>query len=159
MIQSNNLQQTKDNAIEKYPDLRDTRQHLDDCTITPHRRLPQAFTQKPNERKTGTGVATALLRVDPQHGHLAPLVPRACRASRLSCLVPLASQARAPLKHVRLSSTCASQQRAPPSNVRFSPAHRQTRALSPSILSYSDHLATSFHLSHSYSTLSLSQVL
>ena len=53
------------------------------------------------------------MRVDPQHGRLAPLVPRASRASRLSCLSSTcASQQRALLSNVRFSATCASQQRA-----------------------------------------------
>ena len=56
------------------------------------------------------------MRVDPQHDRLAPLVPRASRASRLSCLAPLVPRASraSRLKHVRLSATCASQQRASP---------------------------------------------
>ena len=67
-------------------------------------RLPQAFTHKPNKRKR-KGVATSLsCRFTAR--------PLRARASRLSCL--------APLKHVRLSATCASQQRAPLSNVRLS---------------------------------------
>jgi len=59
------------------------------------------------------------VRVDPQHGRFAPLVPRASRAS----------------------STCASQQRAP---LASTPTDS---SLPLSVLSYSDHSATSFHLS------------
>ena len=111
----------------KYP----TRRHT--ATLTqlynnPHRRLPQAFAHKPNKEKKG--VATSLLRVDPQHdclACLAPLVPRASRASRLSRLpATCASQARAPLSNVRLSATCAFLSQFSSSS---SLTHRQTRAL------------------------------
>jgi len=106
--------------------LRDTRQHLDDCTLTPtgasHKHLHINPIKKREKERS---------RNFPCARRPTARSPRASRASRLSCL----------------SSTCASQQRAPLSNVRFSPAHRQTRALSPS-LSVSDHSATSFHLSH-----------
>ena len=71
------------------------------------------------------------MRVNPQHDRLAPLVPRASRASRLSFLSCLSC----------LSSTCASQQRAP---LASTPTDS---SLPLSVLSYSDHSATSFHLS------------
>jgi len=63
----------------------------------PHRRLPQAFAHKPNKEKRKRKESQLPLCAS-THSTV---------ASRLSCLAPLV-----PLKHVRLSATCASQQRA-----------------------------------------------
>ena len=81
-----------------YPDTRHTAT-LRRFYNNPHRRLPQAFTQT-HKRKQEKEVATSLLRIDPQ---LDCLAPRASRASRLSSTC--ASRQRAPLGHVRLSTT------------------------------------------------------
>jgi len=104
-----NVQQMKDNAIEKYnPTTRDT------ATLTPlynnpHRRLPQAFK-----------CLACLVPRASRSSRLSCLVPRASRASRARVpLVPRASRARAPLKHVRLSATCASRQLSPSTPERF----------------------------------------
>ena len=143
--------------------LRDTRQHLDDCTITPTGASHKHLHINPIKKREKE-VATSLVRVDPQHGLLAPLVPRASRASRasrLSCLAPLvprASQQRAPSTTctfhnvhlpLRLSSTllCAASQaaslsqvhtqnslsRAPLEHVRLTHSSTQTCFLLPTL--------------------------
>ena len=74
------------------------------------------------------------MRVDPQHDCLAPLVPRASRASCLSCLAPLmprASQQRAPLSNVRLSATRSSS-----SSTCASPAHLLASSFSSLLEAY-----------------------
>ena len=72
------------------PGYADTRQHLNNSTISPTGAFPQAFAHKPKgkERKK---VATSLQRVDPQYDRLAPLVQRALLGPRafLEPLVPL----------------------------------------------------------------------
>ena len=99
MAQESKQSCTATNTMQKgrYPGLRDTRQHLDDSILIPTGASHKHLHINPIKEKR-KGVATSLLRVDPQHDCLAPLVPRASRASRL-----------APLEHVRLAS-----------NVRFS---------------------------------------
>ena len=130
MNKSNHVQQTKDNAIEKYIRLRGTRQHLHSCTLIPTGASPQAFTHKPNKRKRKREKGSCNF---PVARRPTARPPRASRASRLSCLAPLvprACQPRAPLKHGRLSATCASQQRAPLSNVRLSATSSNVASLS-----------------------------
>ena len=98
-------QPTMHNAAKEYPNKREHTATLRRFYSNPHRRLPQAFTHKPNKRKrkesplpfcASTHSTTA--------SRLSPLVPRA------SCLSSTcASQQLAPLSNVRLSATCASQ--------------------------------------------------
>ena len=91
-------------SIKIYPTTRHTAT-LTQLYNSPHRRLPQAFTQ--THKRKEKGVATSLLHVDPQHDR-SELVPRASRAR--------ASRQRAPLDNVHLSTTCTSRQRAPLDN-------------------------------------------
>ena len=129
--------------------------------INPHRRLPQAFAHKPNKEKRKRKesqlplCASTHSTVASRLSCLAPLVPRASRAS----------QARALLSNVRFSATCASQHvRCLPSSLSLSSSRTElSRALPTMCTFHYVHLPhRTLSLSHallntsSYRTLSLS---
>ena len=132
------LQATNTMQKGKYPDLRDTRQHLHNSILSPNRRLPQAFTHKPSKRKE-KGVATSLFHVDPSttapSSGLAPL--EHVRLDNVHLSTMCTSRQRAPLGHVRLSSTCTSRQlsqvltQTPLCSLRALPPHERPSARPP----------------------------
>ena len=106
-----------------------TRQHLDDSIMIPTGASHKHLHINPNEKKTGKGVATSLLRVDPQHD-CSELVPRASRARTSRQRAPL--DQRALLDHVHRSTTCTSRPTCASQHVCSAPFSRLHSLLSTS---------------------------
>ena len=161
----------KHNAKRKIPRITRHTATLTQLYNSPHRRLPQAFTQthkRKQEKKLPLPCCASTHSTTASRlSCLAPLVPRASRASRLSSTCasrPSRLSCLAPLEHVRLSSnvrfssTCASQATCASQHVfsqaSLSPLCRAlcVRCLSSS-LSYSDSHTPTCASQHTLSAL------